>query len=205
MDIGINADVLCHDELVGHVSGVIIDPVAKEVTHFVLKDREIPHIERLVPLKLIEDTSSSQIRLSCDWQDLRELDDFTELKYVQSESGYFDYRADAHRLWPYVMPDEVDMPDEVERIPPGELTISRGAEVRDSSDHKIGTVDEFLIDPASGHITHLVLREGHLWGRKDVTIPLSEIKAIEVETVRLKVSKEYIEKLPTVPIRRTSS
>jgi sporulation protein YlmC with PRC-barrel domain len=106
---------------------------------------------------------------------------------------------------PIVMPDEVDMPDEVERIPPGELTISRGAEVRDSSDHKIGTVDEFLIDPASGHITHLVLREGHLWGRKDVTIPLSEIKAIEVETVRLKVSKEYIEKLPTVPIRRTSS
>ena len=32
-------------------------------------------------------------------------------------------------------------------------------------------VDELLVDPENEHITHLVMREGHLWGQKDVVYP----------------------------------
>ena len=53
-----------------------------------------------------------------------------------------------------------------------------------------GCVDEFPVDPANGHITHLVLREGHLWGQEDVTIPISEIARIEEGTVYLKLNKQ---------------
>ena len=35
----------------------------------------------------------------------------------------------------------------------------------------IGDVDGFVID-AGEHITHVVLERGHLWGRKEVTIPI---------------------------------
>jgi len=52
------------------------------------------------------------------------------------------------------------------------------------------------------HITHLVLREGHLWGEKDVTIPVSQIDHIEEGTVHLKLSKPDIEALPAIPVRR---
>jgi len=45
-------------------------------------------------------------------------------------------------------------------------------------------------------ITHLILREGHLWGQKEVTIPLNQIERIEDDTVYLKLRKEEIEKLP---------
>ena len=66
----------------------------------------------------------------------------------------------------------------------------------------VGRVDEFLVDRETEHITHLVLREGHLWGQKDVTIPVSEIERIEEDTVYLKLDKEEIERLPSIPVRR---
>jgi hypothetical protein len=48
----------------------------------------------------------------------------------------------------------------------------------------------------------LVLREGHLWGQKDVTVPVSKIKRIEEEDVYLDLDKAGIETLPAIPIRR---
>jgi sporulation protein YlmC with PRC-barrel domain len=63
-------------------------------------------------------------------------------------------------------------------------------------------VDEFLVDPGSGQITHLALREGHLWGRRDVTIPVSAIDRIEDDIVYLKLDKAAIAALPAIPVRR---
>ena len=60
----------------------------------------------------------------------------------------------------------------------GELAVRRGSRVR-ATDGDVGRVDEFLVDRETAHITHLVLREGHLWGQKDVLIPVSEIGQID--------------------------
>jgi hypothetical protein len=49
---------------------------------------------------------------------------------------------------------------------------------------------------------HLVLREGHLWGEKDVLIPFSEIGQIDKDRVHLTLSKEEVANLPTIPVRR---
>jgi NAD(P)-dependent dehydrogenase (short-subunit alcohol dehydrogenase family) len=64
-------------------------------------------------------------------------------------------------------------------------------------------VDEFLINPSNDQITHLVMREGHLWGKKDVTIPVSQIDHYEDNTVYLKLTKEDIEKLPSIPVQHS--
>jgi hypothetical protein len=63
-------------------------------------------------------------------------------------------------------------------------------------------VDEFLVDRETEHITHLVLREGHLWGQKDVLIPVSEIAHVDEERVYLTLSKAEVADLPTAPLRR---
>ena len=63
-------------------------------------------------------------------------------------------------------------------------------------------MDELIVDPESDHLTHLVMREGHLWGQKDVAIPVSEIERIEEDTVYLKLSKDEIGALPAVRVRR---
>ena len=59
-----------------------------------------------------------------------------------------------------------------------------------------------MVDPNTNHITHLIMREGHLWGEKDVTIPVSNIERIEEDTVYLNLHKKDIEALPTIPVRR---
>jgi sporulation protein YlmC with PRC-barrel domain len=90
-----------------------------------------------------------------------------------------------------------------EPIPEDELAIRRGAQV-EATDGHVGRVDEFLINPDNDLITHLVLREGHLWGKKDVVIPVSQIDRFEDNTVHLKLDKSEIEALPTIPINRLS-
>ncbi len=69
-------------------------------------------------------------------------------------------------------------------------------------DGRIGRVDEFLVNPTNSHVTHLVLREGHLWGQKDVTIPISEIDRIEDDVVYLKLDKYAVAHMPGTPIKR---
>jgi hypothetical protein len=103
--------------------------------------------------------------------------------------------------WPFAEPAVVTVPQAEEMIPPGELAMHRGAQVN-AADGRVGRVDEFLVSPPDGHITHLVLREGHLWGRKDVTIPVSQTDHIAEDTVYLKLTKREIEQLPSIPIKR---
>jgi sporulation protein YlmC with PRC-barrel domain len=87
-----------------------------------------------------------------------------------------------------------------ERLPPGELAVRRGSHVQ-ATDGAVGRVDEFLVDRESEHITHLVLREGHLWGQRDVLVPVSEIGRIDENTVHLTLSKEEVANLPTMSVR----
>ena len=70
----------------------------------------------------------------------------------------------------------------------------------EASDGHVGQLDEFLVDPVTEHATHLVMRAGHLWGQRDVTIPVSEIARLGENTVYLKLSKDEIEALPSKPI-----
>jgi hypothetical protein len=44
--------------------------------------------------------------------------------------------------------------------------------------------------------------EGHLWGKKEVAIPVSAIDRIEADTVYLKLDKKSIASLPSQSVRR---
>ena len=71
-----------------------------------------------------------------------------------------------------------------------------------TTDGDIGQVDEFIVDPKSKYVTHLVLKEGLPWKKKQITIPVSEIERIENYTVYLKLNKQAVKALPTVRRRR---
>jgi uncharacterized protein YifN (PemK superfamily) len=62
-----------------------------------------------------------------------------------------------------------------------------------------------VINPENGRITHLVMREGHLWGKKEVIIPVSALGDFRDDTVYLKIDKSQIESLPTFPVHRNWS
>ena len=199
MDIPINTDVYCSDGLCGQTSYIILNPLTEQVTHLVVKEKGYPHTERLVPIDQVVETTPQLIRLLCTGHQLAAREPFKEVEFIRNEIP--EYSADPFMTWPYVVAEMMEVPVEHEHIPPGELAVRRGAQV-EAADGHAGRVDEFLIDPANGHITHLVLREGHLWGKKDVVIPVSKIERIEEDKVYLSLDKDSIEALPTISLRR---
>jgi hypothetical protein len=201
MDIPIDADVQCTDGVAGRSTYVVLNPVTRRVTHVVVRQGSFPHLERLVPVGMVTETSPDQIHLNCSQQELHGLVPFIETEFLPGESPYEAYEPDEYRLWPYVLPDDELVPVEYERVPSGELAVRRGSHVR-ATDGDVGRVDEFLVDRESEHITHLVLREGHLWRQKDVLIPVSEIGQIDEDRVYLTLGKEEVANLPTIPLRR---
>ena len=202
MDIPINVDVMCAGKLCGRSTSLVINPVNEQITHVVVSEKAFPNIERLVPVNKILASTPDSIQLRCSQDDLSGMQAFQETDFIdegQMESALpFEV---PYQVWPYSMYDAMPIPLEHERIPAGEIAIHRGTPVK-AIDGRVGKVDEFLVDPENDNISHLVLREGHLWGKRDVTIPVSEIDKIADEAVYLKLDKETIETLPTIPIRR---
>jgi sporulation protein YlmC with PRC-barrel domain len=207
MDVNLpmNASVECSDGECGVSTHVIINPVTKKVTHLVVKQKELPHTERMVPVEWVTQTTSNLIQLDCTREKLSHQDPFVATEFIKIEPldlHQYEPGPFAGMYWPYSVPGlEQYTRVERERVPPGELAVRRGAQV-EAADGHVGQVDEFLVDPSDEHITHLIMREGHLWGQKDVSIPLSAIDRIEEDTVHLKLSKDEIEALPAIPIRR---
>ena len=202
MDIPINVEVLCAGKECGRSTSLVINPINERVTHLVVTEKVFPNIERLVPVDKILASSPNSIQLRCSQTDLSNMDAFEETDFIgagQLEAS-FPYNV-PYEVWPYAMYEAMPVPLEHEHIPAGEVVIRRGTPVK-ARDGQVGKVDEFLVDPENDVITHLVLREGHLWGKKDVTIPVSEIDKITDEAVHLKLDKDAIETLPSVPLRR---
>ena len=180
MDIPIDAEVFCTDGFCGRSTHVVLRPKTEEVTHLVVKENESPHREVLIPVSAIAATTPDSINLRYTRHEIVGRQPFIET---------------------FVYPDVETLPVKHEAIPAGELAVRRGASVQATDGH-VGRVDEFLVDPENDHITHLVLREGHVWAQKDVTIPISEIEHIEENTVYLKIDKRGVGALPVIPLKR---
>ena len=83
-----------------------------------------------------------------------------------------------------------------EVVPSGEADLQRGESVH-ALDGEIGQVQGFLVDPSDNHVTHVLLQEGHLWGRKEVAIPMSAVTGVD-SGIRLNITKKQVEDLPPV-------
>jgi sporulation protein YlmC with PRC-barrel domain len=202
MDIPINVEVSCAGEFCGRSTCLIINPINARITHVVVLEKNFPYIERLVAVETILDSSPNSIQLRCNKAELSDLEPFKETDFIsggrlESNIPY----GTPYVFWPYSMYEGAPMPLEHEHIPSGEVAIRRGTPVK-ARDGQVGKVDEFLVNPKTDDITHLVLREGHLWGKKDVTIPVTEIDRIADDGVYLKLDKKIIATLPTVSWRR---
>ncbi len=201
MDIPIDAKVICTDGLAGRTAAVIVDPVAEQITHVVVRERSFPHAEYLAPIQLVTEATREQIHLRCTRDDVLGLAPLRYTDYIAGDRPFAGYGEGHYLSWPYVERDPMVVPIDYDHVPPGELEVHRGARV-DARDGHVGRVEEFLVDPRNGHITHLVLREGHLWTKRDVTIPIGQIDYLDDDHVYLKLDKQAVEKLPAVPVRR---
>ena len=208
MEIPLNAQVECTDGVSGRSVFVLINPVVEEVTHLVVRDDSSPHKEYIVPVDLVAETIAGTIQLRCSRAEMEKMDPFIVTRYIKDKvpARYTEYSGmygvGSIYYFPYNTPNfTVSNPVEFQQVPPGELAVYRGTRV-EATDGYVGKVDEFVVNPENCHITHLVMREGHLWGQKDVIIPLSAMGETHGDTLYLKLNKHQIESLPTFPMHR---
>jgi uncharacterized membrane protein len=183
---------------VGETTTIIVDPQTLQVSHYVVKQSEKPHDEYLVPAEKVVETSSDVVRLSCTGAELLEMETYVVKEYKKVAIPRYT-GVETGSSFNATVPEIVSLPVEEERIPEGHRAIKVGTEVN-ASDGKVGEVEELLLDE-SGQISHLVLREGHLWGKKRIVLPLSVVDSVISNTVYLKLDKETVSSLLAIPDR----
>ncbi len=208
MDIPIDVEVFCTDGPGGHSSAIVLNPVTKEVTHFAVRTKGFLSDEYLVPVAFIAESTPERVSLTCSRAELAQCQPFEKTVFVGvdgAEAGISDADFALTATYAGMPGGEYSAPMypptlQEEQLPEGELSIHPGASV-EATDGHVGHVQEFIIDPGTDRVTHLVLREGHFWGKKDVTIPLDQIDRIEQDVIYLKLAKATVEHLPSVRAR----
>ncbi len=194
-DIPIKAKVECTDASCGKSTHVIADPDSGKLTHVVVKNKELPDSpDRLVSVENVADTADDVIRLNCTRDKLADMPPFTTFHYVQKEIPHYSY-VTGEPLPAHPKDTWVDTVKEA-HIPAGELALARDMAVKSKESEKVGQVDGLIVDPDSGQITHLLLQKGHLWGKKDVALPVAAIDFVDADTVYLEIDKAAVKVLP---------
>jgi len=206
MEIPLKAQVECKDGLCGRCEYVLIDPLSDQVTSLVVRETASPNTEYIVPVEMVSATIADTIRLRCSKAKLEKMRPFVKTTFVEAKvpmmSPGYGGGLGTYYYMPFVTAEmTMQVSEDHLQIPPGELGVTRGTRV-EATDGYVGHVDEFVVNPKNNRITHLVMREGHLWGQKDVIIPLSAMGETRADTVFLKLNKHQIESLPTFPVQR---
>ena len=199
----IGAEVRCTDGPCGRLSRVVADPVVRVVTHLIVEPRRGQAPARLVPLDLV-DSAADEIRLNCTSAEFDRLDPAEETRFIEGGMDVPNYRSTDVVAWPYYgyRGGRGDLVSS-DTIPVGEVEVRRGEHVH-ATDGNVGQVEGLVIDPDSHRVTHVLLQEGHLWGRKDVTIPISAVTRV-ADRIEVSLSRQQVHDLPPVAIDRTLS
>jgi sporulation protein YlmC with PRC-barrel domain len=205
--------VNCTDEEFGELVDVVVDPTARTLTHLVVEPRGGDLIARLVPIDVAQTggDASGAVELRLTAEEVRRLPPVHEIAYlrvgeVPVDDPEWDVGIQQVLAPPYytayeLEPTPTDFAVMYDRIPKSEVEIRRASLVVSADGHHLGHVDGFVVDP-DDHITHLVLERGHLWGRREVTIPIGAVARIENDAVTLSLTRDDVGALPEVRVQR---
>jgi sporulation protein YlmC with PRC-barrel domain len=202
------------DGEIGKVSRVVVDPTAQAVTHIVVEPKVFTDISRLVPLALVRGATADEVTLTCSLAEFGKLPPAEETKFLPGISQFAGYGPGEVLTWPYyglaldggefsggLGGGDLVTPVTTDKVPLGEVAIWRNEHVH-ATDGEIGRVQGLVIDTGNRHVTHVLLQEGHLWGRKEVAIPVSAVTKVDEEGIKLNLDKQQVQDLPPVNVDR---
>jgi len=206
----LEAEVRCADGDCGKLRTLVIRRGDDAVTHLVVEPAHGEAFGRIVPLALVDtggagtaDADRGEVRLRCTRAEFERLDP-AEATYFPGDEDYGNYSDgwEPAVAWPYYattgplvpgalgapgVPGTITGPVTVGTVPdelPGEEEVFRGDHVH-ATDGDIGHVLGFVIEAGSGRVTSVLLREGHLLGRRTMFIPRSAVAEVGPDGFRL--------------------
>lgn len=216
-EFAIGAVVSCQDGECGQLRRVVIDSDKDTVSHLVVEAKHRDGKGRLVPIDLVESATAHAVQLGCTLARFETLDDAEETDVTPgfdptptlSRLPLFGLRGvgvggaalvgavgtgllGPMRIKPHAVTEE--------DLQAGQGEVWGGQHVH-ATDGPIGHVYGLVVDQA-GKVSHVLLGEGHLWGKKDVAIPVSEVKTVVDDGVYLNLTKKQVGDLPPADLER---
>jgi sporulation protein YlmC with PRC-barrel domain len=216
LDLG--SPVRCADEAFGELADVVIDPTTRRVTHLVVQPDRPSEPARLVPVERARggDEAEGTIVLDATVAEIGRLESVRESAYLRLgefpvEDPQWEVGVEEMLALPYyqdldgVGAEPLSYDDHVvwkyDRIPKGEVEMRRASPVTSSDGHHLGHVDGFVVD-GEDHIGHLVLEHGHLWGKREVVIPIGAVASVKTDAVVLSLTKDAVGALESRRVHR---
>lgn len=215
MRLELGTSVSCTDGSFGELADLVIDPTTRRVTHLVVRPGHPPGPTQLVPVRRARPAGQGDICLDCTVEEARAFETVQEFAYLRLDAfpvedpswdvGVEDVLAMPYYgngdIGTYVPTYEENVGLSYDRVPKGEVEVRRASAVTAADGENVGHVDGFVVGD-DDRITHLVLERGHLWRRREVTVPIGAVAKVETDSVTLSLTKREVGDLPSVQVRR---
>ncbi|MYS23771.1 PRC-barrel domain-containing protein [Streptomyces sp. DvalAA-14] len=210
----IGTEVSCSDGVCGELTRVVVDPTTRALTHLVIGPQHHRPTARLVPVDQV-DPARPPIQLRCTEAEFAAFPSAEESHFLAGPDNDWGYENSQILAWPYyglgignsatgpadmgpLLTDTEARAVTRDRVPAGEVEIRRGEPVH-ATDGTIGRVQGLVVDTADHHVTHVLLNDGHLWGKRRVAIPIAAVTGV-TDGVRLSLTKDAVRDLPPVDL-----
>jgi sporulation protein YlmC with PRC-barrel domain len=192
----------------GELEDVVIDPVGKRVTHLVVRPRRHGQA-RLVSIEgAYAGRGRGEVMLPCTRAEFVALPSVDEFAYVRlGEATVADPEWDVGVKDVLALPyyDSTGMFETAvleqnvgvayNRVPKGEVELRRSSPVLAVDGRYVGRVGGLILDDDE-EITQFLLEQGHLWTRREVTVPMSAVEDVQTDAVRISLSESELAELP---------
>jgi sporulation protein YlmC with PRC-barrel domain len=215
MRLDLGTPVHCSDAEFGKLADIVIDPTTRRVTHLVAAPEHRDEESRLIPIELAREDDGC-VRLDCTLEQAGEFDRVDEVAYLRlGEFPVEDARWDVGITEMLALPFYDTMEDpglamatydggvtvRYDRVPKGEVEIRRSSPVISSDGRQLGHVEGFVV-AGEQHVGHIVLEHGHLWGKREVAIPIGAVAEVKTDGVVLSLSHDEVDALDAVRVHR---
>ncbi len=188
----------------GDLRDIIVDPIAKTVTHIVAEPHHQQQQARLVPISLVSEVDHV-LTVGLDANHIRQLErvsysDYLEPGQALEVGDAWDigtqevFSAPYHNIGIDMGWGDRRIGVSYDRIPKGECEIRRTSQVISSDAETVGAVHGMVADDS--HIKAIIVRSGLPGFRHDTLVPLGSVKAVRIDQIDLTLTEEQFDLLP---------
>lgn len=205
MNLALGTTVRCSDGAVRELADIVVDGPGRRVTHLVVQPKRQHEEARLVSLELVGEDANGGVSLFCTAETLDGLERVREYAYLPAgkqpeDNPQWDVGVEDVLVVPSVEPLDMAEPEldpnvnlMYDRVPKGEVELRVTSSVYSKDEHRLGSVNGVVVGE-DGVITMLALQRGHLWWRREISVPVDAIASLENDVVTLAVEKNELKR-----------
>jgi uncharacterized protein YrrD len=192
-DFKLGAQVRCKDEPCGGLTGLVVNPDSRQVTHLIVKEGFLFTRSSVLPLNAVQRTLGADIDISITSQEFDQYPEYRVVTYEAPAEGYEQpvVSGTAYGTGGTVVP--MVKRKIREGIDVGQVVIEERMRIS-NLDGKIGQIEHVIVDRESHNITYLVVHRGLIFSER-LMIPISMVEELHEDGITVEGTNEALERL----------